>query len=201
MSASSLSPLRAELARKALHLLTAALPIAWARDVVSTSQLRGALTAALVVALGIEVLRRRSPAIGTRFVALVGPLLRRHETRALTGATWLALAMAAAVWFAPERAALAALWAAAVGDASAAVVGRSVAQWRGLTTGGKSWVGSAAAALSTAVGCWWLAAATWPVAVALGAVAAMAEYPHRPFDDNLRVATAVALAAVVLGLR
>lgn len=201
MSTFSRSPLRAEFARKSLHLLTAALPIAWAFDLLSTTELRALLTTALAVAFGIELLRRRSRAVGTQFLALVGPLLRGHEARALTGATWLALAMTAVVWFAPELAAIAALWAAAVGDASAAVVGRTIAQWRGTTTRGKSWVGSAAAALSTAAGCWWLAAATWPVAAALGVVAAIAEYPHRPLDDNLRVATAVALAAVALGLR
>lgn len=193
--------LRAEFARKAIHLGTAALPIAWAAELVSTYQLRIVLTAAVVVALGIEALRRWSPAAGRRFTALVGQLLRPHERTAVTGATWLAIAMAGVVWIAPGRAALAALWAAAVGDASAAIVGRSLSAQRGRPAGRKSWQGSAAAFVSTALGAAWLASATWPVALTLGGVAALAEFPRGPLDDNLRVATAVALAATALGLR
>lgn len=194
--------LRTELARKALHLATAALPIAWAFAVVDAAQLRLALTAAVVVALVVEALRARSARAAATFRATVGPLLREHEATRLTGATWLALAMAGVVWFAPQPAALAALWAAAVGDATAALAGLAFASWRGVATDGrKSLVGSCVAALSTAVGCRWLLAAPWPVALALGVVAALAEWPRRPLDDNLRVAIAVALAAVALGLR
>lgn len=201
MTVAPLSPLRAELARKALHLLTAALPLAWVAGTVTTAQLRAVLTSAVLVALTIELLRRNSAAVGRQFMAMVGPLLRGHETQALTGATWLAIAMTAVVWVAPERAAVAALWAAAVGDASAAIVGRSVAALRNAPQGKKSWVGSLAAVVSTAIGCHLLAQASWPVAFGLGAVAAIAEYPRRPLDDNLRVATAVAVAAVLAGLR
>ncbi|HRN53917.1 MAG TPA: hypothetical protein PK788_10500, partial [Gemmatimonadaceae bacterium] len=87
-------------------------------------------------------------------------------------------------------------------EATAALAGLAFASWRGVATDGrKSLVGSCVAALSTAVGCRWLLAAPWPVALALGVVAALAEWPRRPLDDNLRVAIAVALAAVALGLR
>lgn len=201
MTGAPSSSLRAELARKALHLLTAALPLAWATGALNTAQLRTLLTAALMVALAIELLRRNSAAVGRWFTAAVGPLLRDHEVRALTGATWLAIAMTGVVWVAPERAAMAALWAAAVGDASAAIVGRSVAALRNGPVGRKSWAGSLAAAATTALGCRLLAEASWPSALALGAAAALAEYPRRPLDDNLRVATAVALAAALIGLR
>lgn len=193
--------LRSEFARKALHLATAALPIAWAQEWISTPALRAWLTAALTVALGVEALRRWHGASATAFVRAVGWMLRPHEARRLTGATWLALAMTAVVWFAPQRAALAALWAAAVGDASAAVVGRAVAAWRGLSSERKSISGFTAALVATALGCRLLVGTAWPTAVALGAVAALAEWPRRPFDDNLRVALAVAIAATALGLR
>jgi dolichol kinase len=195
------SPLRAELLRKALHLATATLPVVWAAGLITTSQLRLVLAAAVGVALAIEAARRALPRVARAFTATVGGLLRGHEHTAITGATWLAIAMAGVVWVAPERAALAALWAAAVGDASAALVGRWLGARRSSPSGHKTWAGSAAAAVSTALGCAWLVAATWPQALVLGGVAALAEYPRRPFDDNLRVATAVALAATALGLR
>jgi len=193
--------LRSEFARKALHLATAALPIAWAQGWIATPALRTLLTAALAVALGIEALRRWHGASAAAFVAAVGWMLRPHESGRLTGATWLALAMTGVVWLAPPRAALAALWAAAVGDASAALVGRAVAAWRGLSSERKSSAGFAAALVATALGCRLLVGTTWPIAIALGAVAALAEWPRRPFDDNLRVALAVAIAATALGLR
>src|SRR5690606_25565767 len=109
--------LRAELARKALHLATASLPIAWAFGAVDTRDLRIVLGVATGVALAIEAARLAAPRVERAFVAVVGRLLRAHENGHLTGATWLAIAMAAVVWLAPQRAALVALWAAAVGDA------------------------------------------------------------------------------------
>lgn len=201
MNAARPGALRSEFARKALHLATAALPVSWAQGCIATPALRALLTAALAVALGIEVVRRWHGASAAAFVAAVGWMLRPHEARHLTGATWLALAMTGVVWFAPPRAALAALWAAAVGDASAAIVGRAVAAWRGRSAEQKSIAGFSAALVATALGCHFLVGTTWPIAVALGAVAALAEWPRRPFDDNLRVALAVALAATALGLR
>lgn len=195
------SPLRAELLRKALHLGTATLPLTWSAGLITTSQLRLLLASAVAVALAVEAARRASPSVARGFEASVGGLLRGHEQAAITGATWLAIAMAGVVWLAPERAALAALWAAAVGDASAALVGRWIGARRAAPTGQKSWQGSLAALLSTAVGGAWLAGATWPQALLLGGAAALAEYPRRPLDDNLRVATAVAIAATALGLR
>lgn len=195
------SPLRAELLRKGLHLGTATLPVAWAAGFITTSQLRLVLVGAVGVALLVEAARRALPSVARMFTATVGGLLRGHEHTAITGATWLAIAMAGVVWVAPERAALAALWAAAVGDASAALVGRWLGARRGRPDGQKSWQGSAAAVLSTALGCVWLVGVNWPQALVLGGVAAVAEYPRRPFDDNLRVAAAVALAATALGLR
>lgn len=193
--------LRAEVARKALHVATAALPVAWAYGALTAQQVRAALSAAVAVAVLVEFLRRNAPAVQFRFLAAVGPLLRAREEQALTGATWLALGMALAAWLAPERAAIAALWAAAVGDAAAALAGRAVRVLRRRPATGKTIVGAAACVLATALGVWWLAAASPAVAAALGAVAAAAEWPARPGDDNLRIAVAVAVAATLLGLR
>lgn len=193
--------LRAEMARKAVHLATAVLPVAWGLGWARAEQVRVALGIASVVALSIEALRRRRGPAARAFTATAGPLLRAHEARALTGATWLALGMTAVAWLAPPAAAIAALWAAAVGDASAAIVGRGVAQARGTAGAGKSAVGSLAALLSTAAGCLWLTPASLSVALTVGFVAALAEWPRRPFDDNLRVTVLVAVAAALLGLR
>lgn len=191
--------LGSELGRKALHLLTAALPVAWGTGLLSATNIRWTLGVAVLIALSVEWVRLRTPAAQTVFSRAVGPLLRAHEARALTGATWLAAAMWLAAMFAPERAAIAALWAAAVGDASGALVGR-LAQRPGAAPA-KTLVGSLAVAATSALGVVWLIDASALTALALGLVAAIAERPRGPGDDNLRVTLATALAAVALGLR
>lgn len=193
--------LRGELARKSIHLATAILPISWAYGLVTALQVRTALGATVLVALAVEFARHRGGSFGRGFSARLGAMLRVHEAHALSGATWLAIGMWGAAMLAPVPAAIAALWAAAVGDAAAALVGRSVQRLRVRAAGSKSLSGSAAAALVSSGGILWLTPATLPVAAALGAVTALAEWPARPGDDNVRVALAVAAAAVLLGLR
>lgn len=192
-------PLGRELGRKAIHLLTAALPVAWGTGLASATTIRWLLGLTVLVALIVEWARARSPAVGALFTRAVGPLLREHEARALTGATWLAIAMWGAAMLAPERAAIAALWAAAVGDASGALVGRLVP--RAATASGKTLAGSLAVAVTTTAGVLWLLGASVVTASGLGLAAALAERPRGPGDDNLRVTLATVLAALALGLR
>lgn len=202
MTAPAPISLGAELARKAIHLATAVVPIAWGVGWVSDAALRLALAAALAAAILVEVARRRSTRFHRWFAGRLGRMLRGHEHEAMAGATWLALGMFAVAVTVPKPAALAALWAAAVGDASAALVGRGAARWRVAGTAtGKSLVGSVACLAATAPGVYWLAGASWSVALGLGAVAAVVERPTGPGDDNLRVTLGTAVAAVLLGLR
>lgn len=199
--AALVTPLRAEFARKAIHLATAGIPIAWSLNWIDARTVQVALVVAAVVAVSVELLRFASQKFSRAFTDSFGPLLRPHEQRAITGATWLALGMAAVAWLAPARVAIVALWAAAVGDAAAALVGRAVAAMRAAAATHKTLAGSLAAALSTALGVVWLGGAPLWMALTLGAVAAAAEWPARPWDDNVRIVVAVAIAAVVLGLR
>ena len=209
-----MSALRAEAARKALHLLSAAVPLAWALALVPTSVIRIGLGAALAVAGIVEWLRRVSPAFGARFLAGLGPLLRTHETQHITGATWLAAVMCLAVWVFPRSAAIVALWAAAVGDAMAALVGRLAAARAvsppvaarpvesqvavAIPPARKTLAGSAACVASTAAGAAWLVHAPLPAALGIGVAAAVAEWPRLAVDDNLRVGLAAGAAAWML---
>ncbi len=83
-----------------------------------------------------------------------------------------------------------------MGDASAALVGTAWRRTRGGS--GKTWIGSAACVVASALGAWWLAGFALPAAVALGVVAAAVERPSLALDDNVRVTAGTALAAVVL---
>ena len=185
-----------EIPRKTLHLMTAVVPIGlWCgvpQRVVAT-----ALVSLFGVACAVEYGRRRSPAFAAHFTSTVGVLLRPHEvTFGVTGATWLLGAFAITCLSAPLSAAIAATWAGAVGDAAAAIVGRAWSQAR--ATSGKTFAGSAACLITTALGAWWLAGFGAAAAGVLGVAAAMVERPRVALDDNVRVTVAVAIVAAVM---
>lgn len=177
-----------ELGRKAIHLGSALFPLALAFAWVPRAVVLGVLGGGLVIAAVIEIGRRRHPAMQRWFLRWFGWMLRSHETEHLTGASWILLAMFLSVWVLPRSAAITALWAAVVGDTAAALVGRAVAQRRGVAAGTKTWSGSVACALASVIGPLWLVGAAWSSALMIGAAAALAERPMLRLDDNLRVA-------------
>lgn len=188
-------PPRTELTRKALHLTTAAVPVAWGLGWVPAPALRNGVLLLAAVAMLAEAARAALPPVRAAIARLVGPLFRSHERRGILGATWLAIAMGLAALLLPSRSAIVAIWAAAVGDAAAALAGRAFARREG-----KSLVGSFACLVTTAAGAAWLAAAPLGPALVIGFAAALAERPRLPLDDNLRVTAAAGLAAWGLGV-
>lgn len=148
-------------------------------------------------ALLVEWARRASVHAARAFDHMFAPLLRAHETRALTGATWLLASMCAAVALLPREAAITATWAAAVGDAAAALVGMRFGRHRS-TRDGKSLEGSVACLIATLAGAWLLARLTFPLAFTASLTAAIAERLAWPRDDNARLVALVG-AVVVMG--
>lgn len=186
--------------RKALHLASGVLPLGWYAGVLNVDSLRLLLTIALAVAVLVEGARHLSDPFARWFGSQVGGLLRRHEHAGLTGATWLIASMLAALVFLPPAPAIIALWAAAVGDGSASVVGRWASHSRGQHGGGKTMAGTLTCLIMTAIGAAWLGDARIGVALAIGAITAAAEWPRGPLDDNVRVTMVAGLAAWVLGV-
>lgn len=197
--------LRRELARKALHLSSAAAPLLYAAGA-PRWWLAGGLGALLGVALAVEAARARSERARHHFTRYTGALLREHEHRRWSGATWMlgAYLLAAAAY--PRPFAIAAMWAVGVGDASAAIVGRWWGERRRWRTpspsaegarAAKTYAGTAACFVAAFVGARWVAGLP-PAAAALTALlAAAAERPRAPLDDNLRIVLAVGAAALV----
>lgn len=201
--------LRHELARKAIHLASSVVPITYAagarRDLLTL-----ALALALVVALGVEAMRRRLPRVRDPFERHLGGLLRPHERERFSGATWMAIAYLLAVALFPRPVAVAAMLAVAFGDASAAVVGRWLGARRRVAAtaardgpavpvvAGKTWAGSIACAVATALGALLIAHLAPPVAVVCALAAALAERPRGPLDDNVRVALAAGGSAQLM---
>ena len=185
--------LKREISRKLLHLATALVPIGYHFGV-PVRWISSAFAVASILALGVEWLRWNTTTVGTPFTRWFGPLLRPREAHHLTGATWLCLSSLAAVVLLPAPAAIAALWCATIGDPAAAIVGRALSP----TGGRKTWAGSIACAVCSAIGVWWLTSATPMAALAVGALAAVVERPTCPLDDIVRVTAATGLLSLWL---
>lgn len=188
-------PLRREVARKAVHLTSALFPVSYALGL-PRALLLAALLACVVFALGVETARARWAPARRHFDRWLGALLRERERVAWCGATWMLIAYLIAVALFPRAEAIVAMWAVSVGDASAALVGRTVGHMR-LHPGGKSLEGTVACALATALGAYALARLDLPTAIVAGVVAALAEWPGRPLDDNLRITLLTGVSIVL----
>ena len=187
-----------ELARKALHLLSAVAPLAYAAGA-PRRWVVAALAALAAVALVVEVGRARSARARHHFTRYTGALLRAHEHERWSGATWMLVAYLLAAAAYPRAYAIAAMWAVGVGDASAAVVGR----WWGArrrggagAAGAKTYAGTLACFVAALAGALWVAGLPPAAALTAALLAALAERPRAPLDDNLRIVLAVGAVAL-----
>jgi dolichol kinase len=181
--------LRWELTRKALHLVWAVIPVAYALGLRREVLLSG-LGIACAVAIITEIARAHSIAFGALFHRATGSLLRQHEQRRWSGATWLLLSFLLSVVIFDPPTAIAAMWAVAVGDASAAIVGRTIGRHH-IGRSRKTIEGSTACAIVSAVGAFAIAELAPPLSIAAGIAAALGEWPAGPLDDNMRIGLAV----------
>ena len=192
--------LRHEFLRKGLHLAAAAFPVAYGLGA-SRGALEVALSVTVALALVTEALRRSSPAVGAAFDGVFGTLMRGHEKRSITGATWLAISCLVAVAVFSRSAAIAALWCATVGDPAATIAGRlwSLARAKHSPDAGrKTLAGSLACVLVSFAGVSALAGYPPVLAVVVAVAAALAEAMPLRIDDNIRVAGAAGIAAQLL---
>ena len=181
--------LRWELTRKALHIVSAVVPVVYALGVRREVMLLG-LALACAIALIVEIARARSTAFGALFLRSMGRLLRQHEYRRWSGATWLLLSFLVSVLIFDSVTAIAAMWAVAVGDATAAIVGRTIGRHH-IGRSAKTIEGSVACVTITAAGAFVIAELTLLPSVVAGITAAVAEWPAGPLDDNVRIGLAV----------
>ena len=188
--------LHRERARKALHLLSAGAPVAYAAQA-PRAILTWILAAVAAVAITVEVTRRLAPPMQRALDCVAGSLFRPHEHAGVTGATWLILALLLTIAVLPRPEAIATMWAAAVGDPAATLVGRTVGRIR-LHPDGKSLEGSLACLATTALGAWLVAGLPASVALLAGLAAALAEWPRGPLDDNIRISVAAGITLAAL---
>lgn len=206
-------PYRAELRRKALHLLALTLPLGAA--LLGKPDALYVLVPGALFALTCDVLRSRSERFARLIQRVFGPLMRADEWASASssalgdvrgnGATWTLVTMALLIFLFPVPVAVAAFSLFMIGDAAAALVGR---RW-GRTTWGdgpRTVEGTAAfvgaglatvALLQAALPAAGYGAPSWGVAAGAVAAAAGAEAFPRPLNDNLRVPLVAALVLYV----
>jgi dolichol kinase len=184
-------PAAREAARKAIHAAagTAAALVAWFLPPLPA---RALLAAAALFALAMDLIRLRVPAADRRFRLAVGAMLRPAERRGLTGATMLALGAALTALIFPGRVAAVGILYAAIGDASAALVGSRLG--RRTYRPGRTVEGTLAFfAAALAVG--YAAPGTGlPAAAAAALAVTLVEAAPVPIDDNVTIPVAGAAA-------
>ncbi len=118
---------RAELARKAIHLLSLSIPIAY-HFVDKTTALLILIPVALIFTVG-DIISKKVAWIGNLVNFFFGKLLRRHEkpdSPHLNGASWVTISAVLVVAAFPKMIAMTAITILIISDILAAIVGRSV---------------------------------------------------------------------------
>ena len=135
--------LESELKRKAIHLASLSIPIAYYLSPDPwTRTWERALLASVIVALAIELFRLHNPQIRGIFRHFFGEIVRNHEDASLLGSTYLLIAMLLTIHLFEKPVAVLALAFLVLGDTVAAIVGKSIGTHRLL--GGKTIEGSLA---------------------------------------------------------
>lgn len=196
-------PFSGELARKALHLLTLSIPFGLL--VLGSATALWIVTPLAVIALSADLWRSRSASFNRFVVRWLGFMMRPAERESRTGegtvngATWVLIAAVLTMWLYAPKIAAAALCMFLVGDAAAAVVGRTWGRIR-LPGGSKTLEGSLAFAVTAACFAPWLPGAPYGIGLVGAITAATVEALPLRFNDNLFVPLLSGAAMTAAGL-
>jgi len=185
--------------RKSIHLSSLIIPFGY--KYIMHFNRRMAFTillGALVLALIIEFYRFWQPSFRKVFLRLFGLILRRHEKKDFTGATYLLFSSMLCIAFFPAQIAFCAIAFLAIGDTFAAMVGINFGKRKFLGMS-KSLEGSLACFVSTLVfGVFFL---DHPLIAVGGAFAAtLAELLPIPVDDNVKIPLISGFSMVALSI-
>jgi dolichol kinase len=179
--------------RRALHVASASLGLA-AHAGMPHRMMTALLLTLVALAMLLESLRRRRPALNAALTRWSAGALRPAEVAAPTGATWLALGYAATWLAAPPTVAAPAMVVAAVADPAAAIVGR----WA-VPAGGRKTAAGSVGAFATAALVLVAFGIGWRGTLAAAAAAALAERLPGRAADNLAIPLCTAAALWAAG--
>jgi len=183
---------RAEWARKGLHLATICIPIAV--YFLPESVWRWPLLGLALCVLVFDLVRLGHPRLRTFFGQMLGPYLRSHESEELMGSTYLTLACVLSAWIFARPIAVAVMGYLILGDGLAGLVGKSWGR-HGLLFG-KTIEGTLAGLVANL--CVGALVFRSPQEMILGAcVASAVELLPVPLDDNFAIPV---ISGVVLHL-
>lgn len=172
--------------RKSIHLSSLIIPFSY-RYLLAYNRKLGfsILLAAFTVSLIIEFYRFWLPGFRKTFHRIFFQILRRHEMRDFTGATYLLFSAMLCVAFMEAQIAFAGIAFLSIGDTFAAIIGINYGKRKFLNSK-KSLEGSIACFVSTLIfGLFFL---SHPLLAVSGALAAaVAELVNIPVDDNVKI--------------
>lgn len=187
-----------ETLRKSIHLGSLVIPFSY-RFVIGFDNRRLAFSLLLIaftISLVVEFYRFWQRDFRRTFHRVFGNILRRHEMKDFTGATFLLFSSLLCVAFFSPPIASASIALLSIGDTFAALVGMNFGKRR-FGSLGKSLEGSLACFVTCLIfGILWLSN---PILALTGAVAAtLAELINIPVDDNLRIPLISGLAVTMM---
>jgi len=152
------------------------------------------LLSALVLAIGLDLWRLRSPSANVRFFKSLRWLASPRERDRLASSTWYLIGVLAAIFLAPDLYAVTAILVLALADPAASVTGRL---WGRRRIGTGTMLGTTVFFFVAFT----IMALRHPLSLAAGAAALVctAEILDIPIDDNVIVPVSGALSLVVLG--
>ncbi len=184
-----------ELVRKAIHISSAAIPVALYFTPLEISRL--VLPWATLVTLAVEMLRLHVPQFRAVFYFAFGRLLREHERFDLLGSTYLLIAALLCIYAFEKDVAVLALSFVIAGDAVAALVGRRFGRIKILDKSLEGSLACFAACLAIArlypspeIG--------WTVSLAGALTATLFELLPIPLDDNVRMSISAGFAMTLI---
>ncbi len=193
--------IRSEIPRTLFHIL-GGLFLAWIGYFVHPPINKILLGAIFAATLGLEVVRLLNPRVNELAKLFIGPLMRPHEEKGLTGAPAFTGGVFLAFLFFQPAVALSAQVPLIFGDRAGLLVGKSVGR---ISFKGKTLEGSLAC-LTVSFLVYALLAIFWPevfvygwkVLFAASLIGTLAEALPRPFDDNLTIPIAVGLFLTIV---
>ena len=188
--------IRSEIPRTFFHIL-GGLFLAWSGFFLPSPSNKILLGIVFAMALGTEVVRLHIPRMNDLVKILIGPFMRPHEEKGLTGAPAFTGGVFLVFLLFRPAVALAALVPLIFGDRAGLLVGKSVGR---ISFKGKTLEGSLAC-LAVSFLVYIFMSGLWPAVFGYGwmilfgasLIGTLAEALPRPFDDNLTIPLAVGM--------
>jgi len=174
-----------EIYRKSFHISSLLIPIGYRYLLLENRKLTLLIVIPLtILSFIIDYFRLENISFKKFFYRFFGLMLRKHEIRNFTGATYLMVSVVICIAFLPPQIAFVALACLAIGDSSAAIIGMPFGKRKFKGTS-KSLEGSLACFVSTYIFALFF---IHPVLAFVGAISTtIAELSHIQLDDNIKI--------------